>query len=257
MMPTSTSMRHLTFALVLIALLIVLAGRAFSQGYVAEIEGTWKTNRGIIVKKGYKLAARTRLTSTTKSPADTIVVIGPDGEVAARGGCGDGCTEVVVPNTGSWSGYLYCMLIRCGSVTYSTSGTKDECRGPDGIVFVDDRGATELAPVLDFTARDRLLIKMQRHVNGRVEETEYELSKGSTRVGKLAPALYDVSGLGKTSLLLVLPAKVYDRERAGYDGLQQKVLRWREAGIGECTIKSFVQAYIKDAAKRLKKDLSR
>lgn len=246
---------RLVFLFVICAMFLFFSNIAFGQGYVVEMQGEWKKTNGVTVKNRTSLKAYTKLVKASQNADDAIFIADENGKIVAS--CQKDCDSVVVPNTQSWGQFLWCSIISCNSTKYTAAATKDNCLTFDGIVETDNGGVTDLTSVLTFFSNEsKLNLKFMRKRNGEIEENKFEIDASNPRLNGLNVGFYEVVYNNKTSRLLVLPIKVFEREKKDFEYLKAQIKIWQESGLSNCTIKSFTQAYIDYVEKKNRKELS-
>ncbi len=243
---------------ILIFILIIPLFGVFSvkaQGYVIEMQGTWKKPNGVIVKNRTSLEKGVEITNTSRQTGDFIILADESGDVVKS--CSDSCQKMTVPSA-SWSTYLWCKLIfRCDKRVI-VSGTKgDECVNLDAIVSLDKKGVINFSPVLDFfqNKSSNLNLRFQQRKGLKIYEKTYDLRISNPRLKGLKPGLYDVVNGSFTSRILVLPENIYRQEEPRFLELKKKIPAWEKSGLSACIIKDFTQAYLDYVKKTKRKEL--
>lgn len=247
------SIKYLCISLIAVSFCISFSSSVFAQAYVFEIRGEWKKPNGVIVQNRSRVREGTSITNTSRQTGDYLVLGDTNGKITAN--CSNGCQSIVVPNAQSWSEYLWCKMIGCGSRRYTGFWTKSgECANFDAIAVVDKDGVTDITSALGFFGnRNTVLnLKLQRSVGDRIYENDYEINTANPIIKGLEVGLYDVVENRTTSRILVLPIEIYNGEKTEFEELGRKIEYWKEKGLSDCTIKSFTRSYIDYVAKRNK-----
>ena len=238
--------------LFMLTLLVALSATARSQGYVVEISGTWKKSDGTNVWNRQRLGAGVIVNNVSGQPQDAIFIADEDAEVKP---CSNGCKSIVTP-TESWTHYLGCKIFSCGSTKYTTFASKGgECHTLDTIVFIDRVGKTDLSPLLMRSAgtTGEVVLRFQRTHAKQIVVLTQTIQLSDPKSHSLKPGFYDVIYEGKNIRLLVLPVKAFKREERNYAAVREKVKRWKQQNLSECTIRSFILSYLDHVFTEIKK----
>ena len=215
-----------------------------SQGYVVEIRGTWKTSGGTSIGNRQRLGAGTRVDNVSSQQGDAIFVLDQDGNVVP---CSNGCKTLMVPSQ-PWTRYFWCKIFSCGSRKYTTFGAKgSDCQTRDGLAIIDRSGITNLSLFLNQFAdksSGELELRFQRTNGDKIVESERKVTEAAPTVGGLEPGFYDVIDGSVNSRLLVLPAEVYEKEKARYTLFREKMTHWKQQRLSDCTVRTFVVSYL-------------
>ena len=223
------------------------------QGYVVEISGTWKKSDGTDVRNRQRLGAGVVVNNVSGQPQDAIFIADDNGEIRKR--CSNGCRSVVIPAE-SWTRYLWCKIFSCGSTNYTTIASKGgECHTLDTIVFIDRAGKTDLSPLVTRSAEaaGEVVLRFQQTHADRIIDFTQTIHLSDPISHNLKPGFYDVIYEAKNIRVLVLPLKAYKREKRNYSAVREKVTRWKQQNLSECTIRSFILSYLDHVFTEIKK----
>ena len=245
----NVSMIRILFSLIF---LVVLSTTVRPQGYVVEISGTWKKSDGTDVRSRQRLGAGVVVNNVSGQPQDAIFIADEEAEVKS---CSNGCKSIVTP-TESWTHYFRCRIFSCGSQKYIISASKGgECHTLDTIVFIDRAGKTDLSPLLTRSAgaTGEVVLRFQRKRAKKIIELRQTIQLADPKTQSLEPGFYDVVYEAKNIRVLVLPVEVYEREERNYAAVREQVTRWKEQGLSECTIRTFILSYLDHVFTEIKK----
>ena len=232
--------------------LVVLSTAVRPQGYVVEISGTWTKSDGTKVVNRQGLGAGVVVNNVSGQPQDTIFIADEAGEVKR---CSNGCRSIVTPSE-SWTHYFWCRIFSCGSRKYTTIASKGgECHTLDTIVFIDRAGKTDLSPLVTRSAgaAGEVVLRFQQTHRDKIIDFTQTIHLSDPISHSLKPGFYDVIYEAKNIRVLVLPLKAYKREKRNYSAVREKVTRWKQQNLSECTIRSFILSYLDHVFTEIKK----
>lgn len=227
-------------------ILIFLTGFSepcLSQGYVVEIRGTWKKSDGTNVGNRQRLAAGVRVQNTSGQSSDAIFIADENGEIIP---CSQTCKALVIP-TQSWTQYLWCKIFGCGTRKYTTFGAKGgDCTNLDNVATIDQDGKTDLSLFLKgFEARsDELDLRFQKKHGDKIIELRRSIKQSKPETEGLEAGFYDVIHGAINVRILVLPVEVFEKEKARYALVREKMEYWKRQDLSDCTVRTFIMSYL-------------
>ena len=229
-----------------------------AQGYIVEIQGTWKKSNGTIVENRQKVSAGTRISKVSTGNNDSIYIAGHDGDILIS--CTNDCASLVVPRTAqSWGEYFLCKIIGCGSTRYTTFGAKGVCANPDTLASLDQNGSIDLSNYFRSYSRtsEKVVLEFQKKRGDLIEKKSFEIKTSSPQIEDLETGLYGVMEGSLSSRILILPIETYDKEKKGFSEIYNKVEYWKKQHLSNCTIKSFTQSYLDYVAEKYESEIKR
>lgn len=210
-----------------------------AQGYAQSVQGDWTAN-GAKIRCGTKLAKGVTLKKESDGTNDFIKVADMQGNIVIT--CNSDCKVLATDsrNRKTIFSQLYENVMKWwnGEAESCTIATKGECNNFDGIVVmvkVNGKVSFNDDSIKEFWGEKGEIILRDKE--------NYTIGINEIRIGN------------NISRILILPEKLYNQEKQGFNELKSRVAQWKANGVSMCSIKRFTQSYLDFVADKYKKDL--